>query len=251
MDSRKDNLINSQNCNKNSRIEVLVIFLFIDALVGLFIALRYEIALPYSYVSIFILIYLLLFASFKYNVTRIYPMLVIFYTISIVSVFAIRFGLFHGDSQIDLTSVQYILRYGFIKNVQSYSFELFPVIHILTVSLGLIIGENNATSIYNVAIWMPTIISIILALFTFLIINKITGKSKPALLGAIILVSLPFISRWLMQFTRTTAALAFLIILGYLLIKTDRDKITSSLNILIIILILTVILAHPVVSFFA
>ncbi|MCZ7403902.1 MAG: hypothetical protein O8C67_03095, partial [Candidatus Methanoperedens sp.] len=180
MDSRRDNLINSQNCNKNTRIEMLVIFLFINALVGLFIALRYEIALPYSYISIFILIYLLLFVSFKYNLTRIYPMLTIFYTISIVSVFAFRFGLFQGDSQIDLTAVQYILRYGFTKNLQAYSFELFPVIHILTVSFCLIIGEDNATSIYNVAIWMPTIISVILALFVFLMINKISGKSKPA-----------------------------------------------------------------------
>ncbi|MCZ7405543.1 MAG: hypothetical protein O8C67_11545 [Candidatus Methanoperedens sp.] len=127
---------------------------------------------------------------------------------------------------------------------------LFPVIHILTVSFGLIIGEDNATSIYNVAIWMPTIISVILALFVFLMINKISGKSKPALLGTIILVSLPFISRWLMQFTRTTMAIAFLTVLGYLLIKTDQDKITPSLNILIITLIFTIILAHPVVSFF-
>lgn len=54
----------------------------------------------------------------------------------------------------------------------------------------------------------------------------------------------------MIQFTRATVAIPFLIILGYLLVKSYQDKTTSSLSLLMIIAILTVILAHPVVSSF-
>lgn len=229
---------------------MLVIFLFIDALLGLFIILKYNIALPVSYLFTFILIYFLLFISFKYNLTRIYPVLAIFYGVSIVSVFAFRFGLFHGDSVFDLASAQYIVRHGFVETAQHYTSAMFPILHIFTVTLGYVIGEDSVINLYNVAVWIPTLATIVSILFIYLTIKKITEDDKSAFLASIIWISLPFVSRWMIQFTRTTIAIPFLIILGYLLVKTYQDKTTLPLSLLMIVAILTVILAHPVVAFF-
>lgn len=240
------------NRDYNIHAEMLVIFLFVDALLGLFIALKYEIALPYSYLFIFILIYTLLLISLKYNLTRIYPILAVFYTISIVSVFAFRFGMFQGDSTIDLASTQYIIRHGFVDYLSDDVSRQFPVIHILTVSIGTVIGMANIEDIYYIAIYIPTIAAILSTLFIYLSVNKITGNNKYALFASIIWISLPFVSRWMIQYTRTTIAIPFLIILIYLLVKTDETKMIqiSSNTIIMILLISTVIIAHPVVSLF-
>lgn len=224
--------------------------MFIDALLGLFIILKYNIALPVSYLFTFILIYFLLFISFKYRLTRIYPVLTIFYGVSIVSVFAFRFGLFHGDSVLDLASVQYIVRHGFVETAQHYTSALFPILHIFTVTLGYVIGEDSVINLYNVAVWIPTLATIVSMLFIYLTIKKITEDDESAFLASIIWISLPFVSRWMIQFTRTTIAIPFLIILGYLLVKTYQDKTTLPLSLLMIVAILTIVLAHPVVSLF-
>ncbi|WP_128859932.1 glycosyltransferase family 39 protein [Methanocella paludicola] len=169
---------------------------------------------------------------------------------SIISVFAFRFGLFQGDSQTDLASVQYIIRNGFIETANYYISGHYPIIHLYTAFIGLITGYGDVLKIYYIAIWVPTLLSLITTIFIYTIIKKITNDDKSALITSMIWISLAFVSRWMIQFTRTTIGVSVLIIFGYLIIKLYQSNKSVSISILLYIFALVLLFSHPVVSLF-
>jgi hypothetical protein len=232
--------------------ECVLLFLFIDAVLILLVVLKYNIGLPYSYLTIFVVIYVLILISILAKYSRLFPMIAVLYAIAIVSVFAIRFGVFAGDSITDLSAIQQIMRAGLVN--YSYHtdfgvFSQFPLIHIIGASLGLITGLNDV-NVYIVATYLPTVFSIISALFIYLLVNRLFHDSRYSLLMSMVWISLPFVSRWMIQTTRTTAAIPLLIMIFYLIIIRVRNVYFVPITITVLIIITANTITHPIASAF-
>lgn len=221
------------------------------SLVVLTISLKYNYYLPESYFICLTSLFLCLFIAVKFKpLTPIYPIFLIIYTNAILSVFAIRFGLFHGDSQIDLMFVLNIIEDRSISLEQTYSVGNFPTIHIFSSIIGILIGSQCVQDIYSTVIWVPPIIGMVSSLFIYITVKRIANETT-GLLASITWISLPFVSRWLIQFTRTSIAILFLLILGYCLILNYKKGINMGIFIVLLLTIVALVLSHPIVSFFA
>lgn len=233
------------------KLQIIYILTAFTALMGIAICLRYNCYLPMAYFISVICLFICLFIAVKFQfLAPVYPIFLVIYANAILSVFALRYGLFHGDSQIDLMSVLEIIRSYHIPSEETYLSGTYPMVHILASSTGLLVGMQDVQNIYDVVIWIPPAIGVLSSLFIFIVVRKMTDEVT-GLLTAIIWISLPFVSRWLIQFTRTTMAIPFLLLLGFLLVKKHSKGMSVGIYIVILITTVALILSHPVVSFFA
>jgi len=229
----------------------LVILSLSAFIVALSLAIfKYGVYLPSAYIFIVTCLFLLIYLALKYNCKTIYLPLLLFYAIFIISPFAIRFGLFHGDSQIDLASVLYIVDFGHIEQADYYTHSLYPIIHILTVMIGAVVGIDDISNVHEVAIWIPSIVTLLSIVFIYLTTKNVLDSPKIGFYASIVWISLPFVSRWMMQYTRTTVAIPFLIMLGFLFTRLTLSKRRFSNFALILIVFVGINLAHPVVALF-
>jgi hypothetical protein len=236
--------------NSVKKLQLICILIAFTALMGIFICLRHNYYLPHSYFICVICLFICLFATVRFSfLAPIYPIFLVIYTSAILSVFALRYGLFHGDSQIDLMSVLSIARNYHVVSGETYLSSDFPILHIFSNILSVFVGMQEIQSVYNVVIWIPPLIGILSSLFIFITVRKITNEVT-GLLTAVIWISLPFVSRWLIQFTRTTIAILFLLFLGFLLVTKHREGMSAGIYVTILIVTVALTLSHPVVSFF-
>ena len=241
------------DCSSGSlkKLQIIFILTAFTAFMGIAMCLRHNCYLPVVYFMCVICLFMCLFFAIKCPfLAPVYPVFLVIYANAILSVFALRFGLFHGDSQIDLMSVLEIIRSYHIPSEGVYLSGNYPMIHILTSSTGLIVGMQDIQNIYDVVIWVPPVIGVLSSLFIFISVRKMTDEVT-GLLTAIIWISLPFVSRWLIQFTRTTIAILFLLFLGFLLVTKHRKGMSTGIYVAILIVTVALTLSHPVVSFFA
>lgn len=233
------------------KLQLIFILIAFATLLGIAFCLKYNCYLPESYFLCVICLFICLFAAVKFQfLAPVYPFFLIIYANVILSVFTLRYGLFHGDSQIDLISVLDIIRNHHVIIGQTYLSSSFPMIHVFSSIMGMIVGMQDVQNIYNVIIWVPLIIGVLSSLVIYIIVKKLTNEVT-GLLTAIIWISLPFVSRWLIQFTRTTMAILFLLLLGLLLASKYRRKMGAEFYIVVLITTMALIVSHPVVSFFA
>lgn len=229
---------------------LFLLSLSINSVIGLLIALKYGIALPYSYFWFIGLFYVFTIIIYFYGENFSLKYILTLYTILIVCVFAIRFGIFQGDSQAEMAIVQGVLQKGFIgQSGLPYSPQQFPLLYLLIALIGTIIGYN-ALNICDLVIWIPSLFTIITTIFIYIAIKKYLSNTITAFLGSLLWISLPFVSRWGIQFTRTGMALLFLSISCYLIIKAYQEIRSVSLTILMLVVTIAMISSHPVVSLF-
>lgn len=233
------------------KLQLIFILTAFTALMGIVICLKYNQYLPEAYIISVVCLFICLFAALRFQfLAPVYPLFLIIYANAILSIFALRYGLFHGDSQIDLMYVLNIIKYHYILSPQAYSMTSSPLIHIFSSVAGILVGRQDIQNIYSVVIWVPSLIGVISSLVIFITVKKVTNEVT-GLLTAIIWISLPFVSRWLIQFTRTTIAILFILLLGFLIVTKYKKMMGIEIYIVILVTTVALIMSHPVVSFFA
>ncbi|QNT76162.1 hypothetical protein [Dehalogenimonas etheniformans] len=164
------------------------------------------------------------------------------------------FGIWGSDAYFDLSSVKSILASGHIGGLAELEQETtsFPLVHILGAQITLVTGIEP----YNVAKWVPSVISVTSIPLLFALFKQIFQTEKIALLGVFLFAILQHQMLFGSFFIRETLAIVFTTGCVYCYWASSHSSHSTALRILSMAFLGGVVLSHHftaamLITFFA
>jgi len=235
-------------------LSTIIYFLSATLFLGYLLSVRQGFSLPLwaFWVSVGLLIFTVVFQSFRTQLSSKFEMLIIieiavaallFHLVYQISIY----GLYGSDAYIDLVSAEGILATGFIRGAPQYinPASYFPLIHVLGAQVALVTGWP----MLEIAKWMPAFFSLAFIPIYYLFNKKIFKEIRITLFATLFLVCLQQYILFCSLYIRETLALFFAICCLYLYFTSKLSAYSSSRMVLAIFFFIVTVVSHHLTSF--
>ena len=157
------------------------------------------------------------------------------------------YGLRGADAYVDMASVKGILSSGFVmgdpRHINSTSY--FPMIHVF----GAMVSLVTSIGLFSVVKWFPSLLDIALIPLLYLLVRRISGEEKIALLSVLLFACLQHHVLFGSLFVRQTYALVLAVCCLYLYFSARHSPYPTTNYALSIVSLMGTVLAHHLTSF--